>query len=79
MDILDGRFYYKIAIGSKEGCNTGGVKFTNGGPSCSSFFFLFLFLFLFISLFPILETTRVRVDPSRRHTSHMMVKSQDRS
>ena len=44
------------------------------------FIFLFIFYFLFdsISLFSIFRTTRVRVDQSHHHISHLMAKSQDR-
>ena len=43
------------------------------------YFFTFLFYFRFIFPFSIFRTTRVRVDRSCCHNSHLIAKSQDRS
>jgi len=43
------------------------------------FIFSFIFSFWFIFQFSIFRTTRVRVDWSCHHISHLMAKSQDRS
>jgi len=48
------------------------VKITNGGLRFSLLYFLFLFSFLFVFLFSIFRTTRVRVDQSCHHISHLM-------
>jgi len=58
---------------------TPSVKIKEGGLNLFYFSFHFLFSFWFIFQFSIFRTTRVRVDQSRHHISHLMAKSQDRS
>jgi len=56
-----------------------GVKIEEGGLSLFYFSFHFYFLFDLFFYFSIFRTTRVRVDQSYRHISHLIAKSQDRS
>jgi len=57
----------------------GNVKIKEGRLDLFYFSFYFLFYFQFIFRFSIFRTTRVRVDWSRCHISHLIAKSQDRS
>ena len=64
-------------IKSEQWC-TRLVKIKEGGLDL--FYFSFYFYFLFdLFLFSIFRKTRVRVDQSCHHISHLMAKSQDRS
>ena len=55
------------------------VKIEEGGLDLFYFYFYFYFIFWFIFLFSIFRTTRVRVDQSCHHISHLIAESQDRS
>ena len=55
------------------------IKIKEVGLGLFYFFFSFLFSFRFIFPFSIFRTTRVRVDWSHCHNSHLMAKSQDKS
>ena len=61
---------------SEENMN---VKIEEGRLDLFYFSFHFYFLFDLFLYFPIFRTTRVRVDRSHCHISHLMAKSQDRS
>jgi len=50
------------------------VKIKESRLDLFSFLFIFYFYFYFISLFSIFRTTRVRVDRSHHHISHLMAK-----
>ena len=55
------------------------IKIKEVGLGLFYFSFYFYFSFQFIFPFSIFRTTRVRIDRSCCHNSHLMAKSQDRS
>jgi len=63
----------------EETLKRGNVKIEEGKLDLFYFSFYFYFLFDLFFYFSIFRTTRVRVDRSHHHISHLMVKSQDRS